>query len=152
AQDVPMAPAEDKTRVFAASSGYWRPAQELDVYHFALADIAGGNGANLTNGSLGIDARPTQNLQLALAANHVSADLLEIAARNALVDPDPTAVGVVQNNIALLRISQDMARASASVALAERRFELTVGGAVRRRHEVAVALADGTGSVVFPEA
>jgi hypothetical protein len=152
AQDIGAAPSDEKTRVFAASSGYWRPTSIVDVYHFALADVAGGNGANLTNGSVGVDARPVTNVQLSLAVNHVSTDLLAIAARNFLVDPDPTAIGVVQNNIALLRISQDMARGAASLALAQRRFELSLGAGVHRRPAVSVALADGSGSVAFPEA
>jgi hypothetical protein len=151
AQDVQMASAEDKTRIFAASSGYWRPSPELDVYHFVLADVAGGNGANLVNGSAGVDAHPVSNVQLTAALNHVSTDLLQIAARNTLADPDPTAIGVVQNNIALLRVSQDMARGTASVALAARRFELSLGAGYHRRPSVSVALADGTGSVVFAE-
>jgi len=151
-QDVPNAPAEEKTRVFAASSGYWRPASTVDIYHFALLDVAGGNGANLTNGSVGVDARPVTNVQLTVAVNHVSTDLLQIAARNALTDPDPSAIGVVQNNITLLRISQDMARGAASLALAARRFELSLGGGFHRRPSVAVALADGMSSVTFPEA
>jgi hypothetical protein len=151
AQDVPTAPAEDKTRVFVASSGYWRPSTEIDVYHFVLADVAGGTGANLTNGSLGLDGHPAKAIQLTAAFNHVSTDLLQIAARNFLEDPDPSAQGVVQNNVALLRVSQDTARGAASVALARRRFELTLGGGYHRRPAVSVALSDGTGAVVFPE-
>lgn len=151
AQDVPGAPAEQKTRVFVASSGYWRPASELDIYHFALVDVAGGNGVAVTNGSIGVDARPVSSLQFTLAYNHVSTDLLQIAARNFLTDPDPTAIGVVQNNIALLRISQDMARVGASLALDQRRFELSAMGGLHLRPAVSVALADGS-AVSFPEA
>jgi hypothetical protein len=152
AQDVPDAPAEQKTRVFVASSGYWRPVSALDIYHFALVDVAGGNGVAVTNGSVGVDARPVSSLQLTLAYNHVSTDLLEIAARNFLTDPDPTAIGVVQNNLALLRISQDMARVGASLAIDQRRFELSAMGGVHLRPAVSVELADGTGAVSFPEA
>ena len=151
-QDVPGATAEDKSRVFAASSGYWRPGSTFDVYHFVLVDVAGGNGVNVTNGSVGLDARPVTNLQLTLAFNHVSTDLLQIAARNLLTDPDPTAIGLVQNNLAVLRISQDMARAGATLALAARRFELSAMAGFHRRPAVSVALADGSGSAVFPEA
>jgi hypothetical protein len=46
----------------------------------------------------------------------------------------------------------DVARASASIALADPRFELSASGGLHRRPEVAVALADGSGAVVFPEA
>ena len=151
-QDVPDAPSDQKTRVFTTTSGYWRGGTNFDAYHFVLLDVAGGNGVNLTNGSLGIDARPAQNVQLTASVNHVSTDLLQIAARNLLTDPDPTAIGVVQNNVNLLKISQDMARAGASVALAERRFELSIAGGVHRRPSVSVPTADGGMSVVFPEA
>jgi hypothetical protein len=138
--------------VFTTSSGYWRPSAGVDLYHFALLDVAGASGVNLTNGSLGVDVRPLPDLQLSGSVNHVSTDLLAITARNLLADPDPSAIGVVQNNIALLRVSQDMARGAASFALAARRFELSVGGGVHRRPAVSVALADGSGSVSFPEA
>ena len=152
AQDVPDAPSDQKTRIFTASSGYWRPISVLDIYHFALLDVAGGNGVNLTNGSVGLDVRPVSSLQLTAAYNHVSTDLLEIAARNFLTDPDPSAIGLVQNNIALLRISQDMARVGASLAIDQRRFELSALGGLHVRPAVAVALADGSGTVSFPEA
>jgi hypothetical protein len=152
AQDVPNATSDQKTRVFAASSGYWRPVSALDIYHFAMLDVAGGNGVNLTNGSVGVDARPVSSVQFTFAYNHVSTDLLQIAARNFLTDPDPTAIGLVQNNIALLRISQDMARVGASVALDQRRFELSAMGGLHLRPAVSVELADGTGAVSFPEA
>ncbi len=149
-QDVPDAPPEQKTRVFTTTSGYWRAGSGFDAYHFVLLDVA--PSVRLTNGSLGIDARPTENVQLTAAVNHVSTDLLQIAARNTLVDPDPTAIGIVQNNIRLLTISQDLARAGASIAMAERRFELSLAGTLHRRPSVAVPTADGTMSVVFPEA
>jgi hypothetical protein len=152
AQDVPDAPAAEKSRAFATSSGYWRPAAPVDVYHFAVLDVAGASGVDLTNGSLGVDARPVAAVQLSASLHHVSTDVLQIAARTLLSDPDPSAIGVVQNNLAVLRISQDVARASASVALAEQRFELSASGGLHRRPEVRVALADGTSTVVFPEA
>jgi hypothetical protein len=151
-QDVPGATASDKSRVFTTSSGYWRPAAGLDVYHFALLDVAGASGVNLTNGSAGLDARPSPSLQLSVSVHHVSADVLQIAARSVLADPDPSAIGVVQNNLALLRISQDVARAAVSLALAEQRFELSASGGVHRRPRVDVALADGTGALQFREA
>jgi hypothetical protein len=146
-----MATAEEGSRVFTTASGYARPAAWLDLYHFGLLDVAGAGGPNLTNGSLGANLHLTSNIQLTTSINHVSTDLLRIAARNVLADPDPTAIGVVQNDIAIIRVSQDVARAGTSVALAKSRFELSVSGGYHRRPGVAVALADG-GSVVFPEA
>lgn len=152
AQDVPDASAAERSRVFTTSSGYWRIAAPVSVYHFAALDVAGAGGVALTNGSLGIDARPVAGLQLTASLHHVSTDVLQIAARTLLSDPDPSAIGVVQNNLAVTRISQDVARGSASVALADQRFELSASGGLHRRPEVRVALADGSGAVVFPEA
>jgi hypothetical protein len=152
AQDVPGAPASERSRVFTTSSGYWRIGAPLDVYHFAQLDVAGAGGVHLTSGSLGVDARPSSAVQLAASIHHVSTDVLQIAARNLLSDPDPTAIGVVQNNLAVLRISQDVARAAASVALADHRFELSASGGLHRRPAVTVPLADGTGAVAFVEA
>jgi hypothetical protein len=152
AQDVPGATAAEKSRVFTTSNGYWRLGAPLDVYHFAVLDVAGASGVNLTNGSVGIDARPMADVQLTASVHHVSTDILQIAARNLLSDPDPSAIGVVQNNLAVIRISQDVARAAASLALADQRFELSASGGVHRRPQVNVALADGSGAVAFPEA
>lgn len=150
-QDLPGMPSDQRSRVYATSSGYWRPSEVVDTYHFALVDLVAAGGASLVNGSLGIDARPLPDLQLTLAGNHVSTDLVQIIARNYLSDPDPSAIGVVQNNIALLHISSDSARGAASLSLAERRFELTASGGVHLRPSVAVQLADGSGAVTFPE-
>ena len=151
AQDVPEASSSEASRVFTTASGYARPAAWLDLYHFAMLDVAGGGGVNLTNGSLGINVHPTSSLQLTASVNHVSTDLLQIAARNVLADPDPDSLGVVQNDIAIIRVSQDVVRAGASVALARSRFELSLSGGYHRRPGVAVALADG-GTTAFPDA
>jgi len=152
AQDAPGATAAEKSRVFTTSSGYWRIGAPVEIYHFALLDVAGDRGVNLTNGSVGIDARPGSAVQLTASVHHVSTDILQIAARNLLSDPDPSAIGVVQNNVAVLHISQDVARAAASLSLADQRFELSASGSVHRRPAVSVALADGSGAAVFPEA
>src|SRR5262249_3664474 len=72
-QDVPDA-AADMSRVFATSSGYWRFGAPVDAYHFAVLDVAGTGGVHLTNGSVGLDARPVAGVQLSLALHHVSTD------------------------------------------------------------------------------
>lgn len=151
AQEVPGVTSTETSRVFASASGYARPASWLDLYHFALLDVAGNAGVNLTNGSLGITAHATSQLQLSVSANHVSADLLQVAARNLLEDPDPTAIGVVQNDISIIRVSQDTVRGGTSLALAKSRFEISASGGYHRRPAVAVALADG-GTLEFPNA
>ncbi len=150
-QDVPGATSAEASRVFLTANGYARMARWLDVYHFGLLDIAGGAGARLTNGSVGVDARPNGTVQLSAQVHHVSADLLQIAARNLLEDPDPTAMGIVQNDVAVVRVSQDQVRGAASVSLAQARFELSLSGSLHRRPGVAVALADGA-TAAFPEA
>jgi hypothetical protein len=145
-----MATSEERSRVLVAASGLYRAGTRAELYHFALADVGGARAA-LANGSLGATLHVLADVQLTGSVHHTSTDVLQVAARNMLEDPDPAAIGIVQNNIAVLHVAQDAARAGASVALAQRRFELSVSGGVRRRPEVAVALADGTGLVAFPE-
>ncbi|MBL0213318.1 MAG: hypothetical protein IPQ07_05515 [Myxococcales bacterium] len=151
-QTVPMATTQEASRVFTSASGYLRAGTVAEVYHFLLLDIAGQNRTSLTNGSLGVTLHPTPVLQVGASVNHVSTDALQIATRNLLEDPDPTAIGIVQNNIAVIRVSQDAARATASLALAHQRFEISAAGGVHRRPEVSVRLSDGSGAVAFPEA
>ncbi|MEO8701884.1 MAG: hypothetical protein ABI867_17700 [Kofleriaceae bacterium] len=151
AQDVPEATSTEGTRVFATATGYARPAPWLDLYHFAILDVAGSSAGTLTNGSLGINAHASSAVQVSASIHHVSAELFQIAARNALADPDPDSIGIVQNDIAVIRVSQDVARAGASVALVRSRFEISASGGYHRRPGVAVALADG-GTLAFPEA
>lgn len=149
-QSVPEADASERSRVFATASGYARPGNWLDVYHFLQVDVAGNSGASLTNGSLGLTLHPTGTVQLSAQVHHVSTELLQIAARNLLADPDPNAIGIVQNDIAVIRVSQDVVRAGASVALAKSRFEVSASGGLHRRPGVDVPLADG-GSITFAE-
>jgi len=141
----------DASRVFVTSSGYWRPQSAVDIYHFALADVAGAAGAALRNGSLGIDVHPTTALKLSLSGHHVSTDLLEVRARDALADPDPAMLGVVQNDLAITRVSSDLVRTGTSVTLARSRFELSAFGSLHRRPAIDVPV-DGGMAVVFPEA
>jgi hypothetical protein len=151
-QEVPDATSSEKSRVFVTANGYARPARWLDFYHFGLLDIGGGVGASLTNGSLGVDVHPVTNLKVSASVNHVGTDLLQIAARNTLVEPDPSVMGIVQNHISIVRVSQDVVRGGASLAMARSRFELSVSAGLRRRPRVDVALADPSVDVAFPEA
>ena len=151
AQEVIDTSASERSRVFVTSTGYWRPASVLDVYHFALVDVAGGQGAALTNGSAGLVLRPVPALQVTATASHVGIDVLELTVRDLLEDPDPAVMGLVQNDIALVRVSQQQVRAGASLALAAQRFELSASAGVHRRPEVQVPLSDGTGDVAFAE-
>ncbi len=150
-QDVPGAAGVAASRVFTSASGYWRPAPWIDAYHYGVLEVAGAGDVRLTNGSLGVDGFPVPALKLALTAHHVDTELLEISARNVLEDPDPAAMGVVQNDAAVVRVSQDLARAGVSLALAQARFELSASGGLHRRPAIDVPLADG-GVVAFPAA
>ena len=150
-QDVPEATSSEASRVFVTANGYSRPARWLDIYHFAMADVAGNAGANLTSGNLGVTAHATADVQVSASINHVSTDLLQIAARNVVEDPDPGSTGIVQNNLAVVRVSQDLVRGGTSIALARKRFELSLSAGLRRRPGIAVALGDGS-MVEFPEA
>jgi hypothetical protein len=151
-QEVPGATSTERSRVVAASNGYWRVGAPLSVFHIALVDVAGNGGANLTTGSLGVTAQLADALQLTGTIHHVGTDLFQLAARDALAEPDPSAMGIVQNDVALVRVSQDAVRAAASLALAARRFELALSGSARRRGGVSIALADGSGAVAFAPA
>lgn len=148
-QDVQGGAASERSRVFFTANGYARPASWLDLYHFALVDVAG-TGGGFTNGSIGVNTHPTEALQVSASFHHVSADLLEVAARNTLADPDPMALGIVQNDTTVVRVSQDHARVGASLALASGRFEISGQTGLRRRPRVDVQLADGSGVFAFP--
>jgi hypothetical protein len=52
-------------------------------------------------------------------------------------------MGIVQNNISVIRISQDLVRAGASLSLLKSRFELSASAGLRRRPAVSVELPDG---------
>ena len=151
AQEVAGASFDERSRVFATSTGYWRPASIVDVYHFALVDVAGGEGVALTNGSAGLVLRPLPALQITASASHVGIDVLQLTARDLLADPDPTVIGLVQNDVALVRVAQESARAGATLALAAQRFEISASAGAHRRPEVRVPLSDGTGDVLFAE-
>ncbi len=152
AQEVADATAAERTRVFASSSGYWRPAAIADLYHYAVVEVSGQAGGRLTNGSLGLDLRPTPAVQVTASVHHVATEVFELTARDLLADPDPAAGPIVQNDLTLIQSSQDAARVGASLALARGRFELSGHAGAQRRPELAVALADGSGQLAFPEA
>jgi hypothetical protein len=138
-------------RGFATASGYWRPAPAFALYHHAVLDVVGPVGVQLTSGNLGIDAFPLPSLQLSASIDHVDSELLEIAARNLLAEPDPAAMGVVQNEAVLVRVAQDQARLGASLALGHGRFQLSASASLDRRPAIEVPLEDGS-AVSFPEA
>ena len=60
-------------------------------------------------------------------------------------------MGQVENGAAIVRVSQDAARASASIAVAEQRFQLTVGAGYLQRPAGVVPLTGG-GALTMPGA
>lgn len=141
----------DQGRAFASASGTWRPSSRLLLYHYGVVDVAGAAAPSLTNLSAGTSVNPWPALQLSASVHHVDTELLAIQARTLLEDPDPAAMGLVQNRVEMTRISSDSARGGASLALARQRFEISLSGALRRRPGIEVATVGG-GAVVFGEA
>lgn len=122
-------------RTFITSNGYWRPNAMLDIYHFASIDLTGESTAELsdrfTNVSLGVNVKPVEDLRLTLALHQFSTNTLDEFARERL---DQVAENdIIQNNVDVLRLSAQAARLGASLALAERRFEISTSFQVRRR-------------------
>ena len=148
--ESPDTGARDDPRLFLTTSGYWRPSRRASLYHYAVADVAGEAGAGLTNLSAGVNANVTRNVLLRASVHHIDTELLALTARNHLEDPDTDAMGVVQNNIEVQRISSDSARGTVSVSLARRRFQLSASGGLRRRPELSVPVSDGS-EFTFPE-
>lgn len=151
AQNLPDATSDEKSRVFTTSTGYWRPVSVVDLYHFVLLDVAGQNGVALTNGSAGLVLRPVPVVQVSASVTHVGIDVLQIATRNLFEDPDPAVDGLVRNDVSLVRVSQDAARAGASLALAAQRFEVSASAGVHRRPAVTVPLSGTGGDLTFSE-
>ena len=130
----------EPTRGFVTSNGYVRANEQFDVYHFAIFDFAGVAKNSLTNGSVGLNYRPVPRLRLTASFNHVDTETLNLTAQEYLHQPD--IVGLIQNDVAVSRISSDEARAGISVALGEQQqIELSSSFAYRRRPEI--PLTDG---------
>jgi len=128
----------EKPRAFVTANGYLRKSNELDIYHFAVVDLDGAAGAGVTNLSLGINYKPNADVRLTASVHRVDTETLNVQAQTKLEDQGLQAgdMGLVQNNLAVSRISSQSARAGLSTALANRRFELSVMGAVRERPEI----------------
>ncbi|MBK9037287.1 MAG: hypothetical protein IPL61_39600 [Myxococcales bacterium] len=149
--DVPGAATEDGRRGFLTTSGYARPRAAIDVYWHGIVDVVAAGGARLTEASAGLDLWPHPAVDVALTGHHVEPEVFALAAANDLADPDPAAVGQIENGTAIVRVAQDAARASVSVAAAATRFQLTAAAGWHRRPEVAVPLTGG-GALTIPAA
>ncbi len=149
--DVPGATAADGRRGFVTANGYARPHPAVDLYAHGVVDVIAAGGARVTEASGGVDLWPHPAIELSLTGHHVDNEVFAIAALNQLVDPDPAAMGQVENGTAIVRVAQDAARAAASVAVAAQRFQLTVGGGYLQRPAVTVPLTGG-GALTMPGA
>lgn len=132
--------AEVQPRIFVTSNGYWRPSDLLDVYHYLAVDLAGAStdevSDQFTNVTLGANIKPAEDLRVTATLQHFSTDTLDEFARLRLdeaVQNDP-----VQNNVDVLRLSAQAARLGVSLALMERRFEVSTSFQVRHRPPQAV--------------
>jgi hypothetical protein len=129
------ADAEIQPRTFVTSSGYWRPSDMLDVYHFASIDLTGPSTDEVadmfTNISLGVNVNPVEDLRLTAMFHHFSTDTLEEYALEQL--EENSNQNVIQNNVEVLRLAAQSARLGASLALMEKRFELSTSFGLRHR-------------------
>jgi hypothetical protein len=126
-------------RVFFTSNGYWRQSLNLDLFHHAVVDAMGAAGAGLTNLHVGANARPSEFLRVSAAVTRVDTETLNVIAQRRLrdrVDEGATDSGLIQNYLQVARIAQESARLGVSAALAERRYEISTIGTLRRRPEV----------------
>ena len=140
----------EKNRVFLHSNGYWRQSNKLDLFHYAVLDALGADGAGVTNLTLGANWQPVQALRAYASVSRVDTETLNVQAQTRLEEPDPEgAVGVIQNNIEVSRIAQDAARVGLSGSI-RNRFEISTSGTLRRRPELAVPTSDGAMDIVFP--
>lgn len=141
----------EQPRVFVTSTGYWRSGAALDIYHFALVDLYGSQGAGLTNLSAGLNYKPSPRLRATASFNRVDVDTLAVQANAFLSEPlgDPSGTGnaIVQNETYFRRLASNVGRGGLSVGLGQfQRFEVSTGIAYRWRPAVAVPLGDGMGT------
>lgn len=144
-------------RVLITTNGYYRPSDKIDLFHYVIVDVAGAAGARLSNGSLMAAFSPTTDWRITAMVNHVDTVTLNVLAQTRLEDEVPPSTdmmgnpvdgALLQNNAVVSRVAQDEARLSISRALSEKRFELSVIGALRRRPEIELTLVGGDPFVV----
>ena len=141
--------AKEQARVYLTSSGYYRAGSKLDFYHFALIDVVGSGGFQVTNLSAGVNEKPTDRLRLTASINHVDTETLAIQAGAFLnaVDQQPGGATVVQNETFVRHLATDEARGSVSAGLgAMQRFQLSTAIAYRQRP--AFSVITGNKSIV----
>jgi len=143
---VPIS-SKEQARVYLTSAGYYRAGSKLDFYHFALFDVVGSAGAQLTNLSAGVNGKPTDRLRLTASVNHVDTETLAIQAGAFLnpIDQQPGGATVVQNETFIRRLATNEARASVSAGLGQfQRFQLSTAIAYRQRPAFTVPTGNQT--------
>lgn len=141
---VPLT-SKEQARVYVTSNGYYRAGSKLDFYHFALIDLVGSAGAQLTNLSAGVNGKPTDRLRLTASINHVDTETLAIQAGAFLNPIDQGAPTVVQNETFIRRLATDEARGSVSAGLGQfQRFQISTAIAYRQRPAFQLQTANKT--------
>lgn len=135
---VVLAPLQaEAPRVYATSTGYLRTGPNLDVYHFALIDLVGSQGFQLTNVSAGLNYKPNQRLRVTANVNRVDVDTLNVQANAFFNSLDNQTTGgnlVIQNQAYLIRLATNEARVGVSAGLGPmQRFELSTALTYRLR-------------------
>jgi hypothetical protein len=142
---IPLPGSGEQPRVYASSNGYWRRGPKLDLYHFAIIDLFGSAGFQLTNLSAGVNYKPSQRLRVTANFNRVDTETLNVQA-NAFLNPVDTTLGgnlVVQNEAYIYRIATNQFRAGVSAGLGElQRFELSTAMSYRQRPEFTLITPD----------
>lgn len=146
---VALAPLTNKeqARVYVTSSGYYRAGSKLDFYHFALIDLVGSAGFQLTNLSAGVNGKPDPRLRLTASFNRVDTETLNVQAGAFLNQVDQVGAGptVIQNESYLLRLATNEARAGASAGLGQgQRFWISTAISYRMRPAFRLTSPNGT--------
>jgi len=130
---VPLS-SKEQARVYVTSSGYYRAGSKLDFYHFALIDLVGSAGAQITNLSAGVNGKPSDRLRLTASVNHVDTETLAIQAGAFLNPIDNGTPTVVQNETFIRRLATDEARGGVSAGLGQfQRFQISTALSYRQR-------------------
>ncbi|HTJ44341.1 MAG TPA: hypothetical protein VL463_19695 [Kofleriaceae bacterium] len=144
---------QEQPRVFATSNGYWRPSIDLDLFHYAVVDLAGTAGAGLTNLTLGVNWKPTPRMRINALASSIDTETLNVQAQTQLRDPSQQLPGVVDNELIVSRIASQSARLGLSVGIGQaERFEVSTSAQVRRRPDISLPTGMGSPAVTIKAA
>ncbi len=135
-------------RLYLTANGYWRPRITLDLFHYAVVDVVGANGAALTNLSLGANWKPAPRMRVSALLNQTDTETLNVQAQARLSEPQPLAGVNFNNEVFVARLSTLSARLGLSVSLGKTgRFEVSTSGAVRRRPDLDLKTSDGATTI-----